>query len=48
MGQREEASLGVMDSQSVRWGNNKSLNGIDGSKKIKGIKRHVILIKMGF
>ena len=48
MGQREEASLGVMDSQSVRWGNNKSLKGIDGSKKVKGIKRHIIVDKNGF
>ena len=48
MGQREEASLGVMDSQSVRWGNNRSLKGIDGSKKIKGIKRHIIVDKNGF
>lgn len=48
MGQKEEASLGIMDSQSVRWGNNRSLNGIDGNKKVKGIKRHVIVDKNGF
>ena len=48
MGQKEEASLGIMDSQSVRWGNNRSLNGIDGNKKIKGIKRHVVVDKNGF
>lgn len=48
LGQKEEASLGIMDSQSVRWGNNRSLNGIDGNKKIKGIKRHVIVDKNGF
>jgi putative transposase len=46
--QNEEPSLGIMDSQSVRWGNNRALNGIDGSKKIKGIKRHVIVDKNGF
>jgi putative transposase len=45
MGQKEEASLGIMDSQSVRWGNNRSLHGIDGNKKVKEIKRHVIVIK---
>jgi transposase len=33
MGQKEEAILGIMDSQSVRWGNNRALNGIDGTKK---------------
>jgi putative transposase len=48
MGQKAEASLGIMDSQSVRWGNNRSLNGVDGNKKIKGIKRHVIVDKNGF
>lgn len=47
-GQNAEASLGIIDSQSVRWGNNKSLNGVDGNKKIKGIKRHVVVDKNGF
>jgi putative transposase len=47
-GQNKEASLGIMDSQSVRWGNNRSLNGIDGNKKVKGIKRHVVTDKNGF
>ena len=43
-GQEAEASVGIMDSQSVRWGDNRSLNGIDG----KGIKRHVVVDKNGF
>ncbi|NML72186.1 IS5 family transposase [Chryseobacterium sp. RP-3-3] len=47
-GQKSQASLGIMDSQSVRWGNNSSLNGFDGGKKIKGIKRHVVVDKNGF
>lgn len=47
-GQNREASLGIMDSQSVRWGNNRSLNGFDGNKKVKGIKRHVVVDKNGF
>lgn len=47
-GQKAEASLGIMDSQSVRWGNNRSLNGYDGGKKVKGIKRHVVVDKNGF
>jgi putative transposase len=46
MGQKAEASLGIMDSQSVRWG--RSLNGVDGNKKVKGIKRHVVVDKNGF
>lgn len=32
-----------MESQSVRWGNNRSLNGVDGSKKVKEIKGHIIV-----
>ena len=47
-GQSMEPSVGIMDSQSVRCGNNASLNGIDGNKKVKGIKRHVIVDKNGF
>ena len=36
MGQNAEASLGIMDnSQSVRWGNNRALKGVDGNKKVK-------------
>lgn len=48
MGQNRQASLGIMDSQSVRWGNNRALNGYDGNKKVKGIKRHVATDKNGF
>lgn len=47
-GQNAQASLGTMDSQSVRWGNNRALNSFDGNKKVKGIKRHVIVDKNGF
>jgi len=46
--QNKEPSIGIMDSQSVRWGNNRSLNGFDGNKKVKGIKRHVVVDKNGF
>lgn len=46
--QNAEASLGIMDSESVKWGNNRGLNGYDGNKKVKGIKRHVIVDKNGF
>jgi transposase len=47
-GQKGKPSLGIMDSQTVRWGNNRAFNGIDGNKKVKGIKRHVIVDKNGF
>ena len=46
--QNRDASLGIMDFQSVKWGNNKALNDIDGNKKVKGIKRHIIVDKNGF
>jgi len=32
----------------VRLGNNRSLNGIDGNKKIKGTKLHVVVDKNAF
>ena len=47
-GQKARATLGIMDSQSVRWGNNRSLNSYDGNKKVKGIKRHIVVDKNGF
>ncbi|WP_212995111.1 transposase [Elizabethkingia argenteiflava] len=37
-----------MDCRSVRWDNNTGLHGVDGNKKIKKIKRHVIVDKNGF
>ena len=36
--QNMEPSVGIIDSQSVKWGNNQSLNGVDGNKKVKGVK----------
>lgn len=47
-GQQARATLGIMDSQSVRWGNNRSFKSYDGNKKVKGIKRHVVVDKNGF
>lgn len=42
------ASLGIMDSASVRMGSQTGHNkGIDGNKKIKGSKRHLIVDTMG-
>ena len=48
MGQKADASTGIIDSQSVRSANNKSLMSIDGNKKVKGIKRHVAVDKNGW
>ena len=47
-GQQPRAALGIMDSQSVRWGNNRSFKSYDGNKKVKGIKRHIVVDKNGF
>ena len=47
-GQNKEPSMGILDSQSTKWGNNKAPNNIDGNKKVKGIKRHVVVDKNGF
>lgn len=47
-GQKARPSLGIMDSQSVRWGHNRSFNSYDGNKKVKGIKRHIVVYKNGF
>jgi putative transposase len=46
MGQKAEASLGIMDSQSVRWGNSRSLNEVDDNKKVKGINVMCLLTIM--
>jgi putative transposase len=43
-----DGDIGSTTSQSVRWGNNQSLNGVDGNKKVKGIKRHIVVDKNGF
>ena len=40
--------MDIIDSQSVYWRDNRSLNGIDGNKKVKGGKRHVVVGKNGF
>ena len=45
---KAEPGLGIIDSLSVRWEDNRSLNGIDGNKKIKGAKHHVVVDKNGF
>ena len=41
-------SVGIVDSQSVKWRNNRSLNGIDGNKRVKGSKRHVVVDENSF
>ena len=46
-GQKAEASVGI--TGNLRTGvTNRSLNGIEGNKKVKGIKRHAVVDKNGF
>ncbi len=44
---KKSPSIAVIDSQSVRSGLSKSEKGIDGNKKIKGIKRHICVDSAG-
>ena len=47
-GRKESASLGIIDSHSVRMSSiSGQQRGIDGNKKIKGSKRHIIVDTMG-
>lgn len=47
-GKEESASLGIIDSHSVKMSSiSGQQRGIDGNKKIKGSKRHIIVDTMG-
>ena len=47
-GKKEAASMGIIDSCSVRMNATSGMErGIDGNKKIKGLKRHVIVDSLG-
>jgi len=46
--QNAQVNLGIIDSQSVRWRNNRFLNSFEGNKKVKDIKRHIVVGKNGF
>ena len=43
-----QPTVAVIDSQSVRTGLAQSAKGIDGGKKIKGIKRHLAVDSNGY
>lgn len=47
IGREESPSVAVLDSQSVKWGLIQSEKGIDGGKKVKGIKRHLVVDSAG-
>lgn len=47
-GRPAEPATVILDSQSVVSGPQKGERGVDGHKKIKGIKRHVLTCSLGF
>jgi putative transposase len=47
-GRAPEPSTGILDSQSVISGPQRGGRGVDGNKRIKGIKRHVLTCSLGF
>jgi putative transposase len=48
IGDSPDAEVGIIDSQSVRSALPHSSKGIDGHKRIKGIKRHVMVDTNGY
>jgi transposase len=48
LGKSPAPSTGIVDSQSVTSGPQKGERGVDGNKKVKGIKRHVLTCSFGF
>lgn len=47
-GQARTPTVAVIDSQSVRTGLPQAVSGIDGGKRVKGIKRHIAVDKNGY
>ena len=47
-GKTTQPTVAIIDSQSIRTGLDHSEKGIDGGKKIKGIKRHLAVDSNGF
>lgn len=47
-GRTPEPKTAILDSQSVSSGPQAGLRGVDGNKKVRGIKRHVLTCSLGF
>jgi putative transposase len=47
LGKSPAPSTGIVDSQSVASGPQRGERGVDGNKKVKGIKRHVLTCSFG-
>lgn len=48
LGKAPKPSTGIVDSQSVTSGPQRGERGVDGNKKVKGIKRHLLSCSFGF
>lgn len=42
-GRKEKTSFGIIDSQSIKNTDTAKLKGYDASKKVSGIKRHILV-----
>ena len=47
-GKAPAPSTGIVDAQSVTSGPQKGERGVDGNKKVKGVKRHLLTCSFGF
>jgi putative transposase len=47
-GRPAEPATAIVDSQSVVSGPQKGVRGVDGNKKVRGIKRHILTCSLGF
>ena len=47
-GREPEPTTALLDSQSVSSGPQRGLRGVDGNKRVRGIKRHVLTCSLGF
>ena len=47
-GRKPEPGTAILDSQSVASGPQAGPRGVDGNKKVRGIKRHVLTCSLGF
>src|SRR5918912_3471600 len=48
LGKAPAPSTGIVDAQSVTSGPQKGERGVDGNKKVRGIKRHLLTCSFGF